>query len=392
MRKLRFHLLDLPHRPNNREHSTCAYGTKVWLFAKMMTSLGHEVYYYGPEGGNVPATECINTITTDQINLLCNNDNYKQEMYKIEWTPDKPYWQISNSNAAIEIRKRYQERDFVCVVGGWCQQPCTNLLSDLKVHVVEPWVGYSGIYSRFICTESYAHMHRLLGARSSDPNGDYYWAKIPIYLDPDEFPKYEVNTKDPYLLFLGRAIRRKGIQQAVDTAKALNKKLIVAGQGVKSCKDGVLVGDEATYYYDKIEYVGSVNPQERAKLMGEAEAFFCPTEYIEPGGNTCPEAQAAGCPVLTNPWGCFTEQVSHSVTGFLCSSHNEFCWAAEHGIKTLNRDLIRKRAFKLFGIDNVKYAYQAYFEQLDDLWGEGYYKRRPIETLGYRRTEYNWDE
>ena len=36
--------------------------------------------------------------------------------------------------------------------------------------------------------------------------------------------------------------------------------------------------------YDKMEYVGTVNVQERGELMKNAKAVLVPTSYIEPFG------------------------------------------------------------------------------------------------------------
>ena len=53
MKKFRFHLLGLIHLPSNTKYISCAFTAKNLKLAKMLTSLGHTVYFYGSEGSNV---------------------------------------------------------------------------------------------------------------------------------------------------------------------------------------------------------------------------------------------------------------------------------------------------------------------------------------------------
>ena len=50
---MRFHLLGLTHLPASRKYLSCAFTQKNRKLAKMLTSLGHTVYFYGCEGSDV---------------------------------------------------------------------------------------------------------------------------------------------------------------------------------------------------------------------------------------------------------------------------------------------------------------------------------------------------
>jgi glycosyltransferase involved in cell wall biosynthesis len=225
---------------------------------------------------------------------------------------------------------------------------------------VEFGIGYGGTFAKFRVWESYAWMHACYGAASpynpSGIDGQWFDAVIPSYIEMEKFPFRA--DKDDYCLFMGRLIERKGYQVAVDVCKHLGKRLILAGQG-----------DPPSYG----EYVGVVGSRERGKLMSGAQAFFCPTIYAEPFGTVAIEAMACGTPVLATDWGAFTETVVHGQTGFRCRSLLEFCNAVE-AAPTLNPYTIRRHAELNYSLPTIAAKYDAYFQRLSSLWGDGWYQ------------------
>jgi glycosyltransferase involved in cell wall biosynthesis len=164
--------------------------------------------------------------------------------------------------------------------------------------------------------------------------------------------------KGDYYLFIGRLIDRKGYRIAQEVCERLGKRLILAGPG-----------EQIGYG----EFVGSVDPEERARLMGGAIATFAPTLYIEPFGNVVIESQACGTPTITTDWGAFTENNPHGITGFRCRTLKEFMDAAEN-VKQLDRAAIRERAVSLYNLDTIGAQYNDYFQRLLTLWGDGWYE------------------
>jgi glycosyltransferase involved in cell wall biosynthesis len=189
-------------------------------------------------------------------------------------------------------------------------------------------------------------------------DGQFFDTVIPGYLEPEMFPLG--NGSGDYYLFIGRLIERKGYNIAQEVCKALGKKLILAGPG------------EASGYGT---FVGSVGPEKRAELMGNAIATFAPTLYIEPFGNVVIEAQACGTPTITTDWGAFTETNINGVTGYRCRTLQEFIDAAEN-VKSLDRQAIRDRAVSLYSVDVIAKRYEDYFTSLLTLWDQGWYQRK----------------
>jgi glycosyltransferase involved in cell wall biosynthesis len=356
-----FHVVSLPHTQTTAQYTHCAYTQKVRKFCDMMTSLGHTVYLYASEDNQASVTELVPVISKQKQREFFGDNDHTKTFFNLKWNADDPSWAHMNARAVQEIRKRIGPRDFVCLIGGVCQQPIAQAFP--QHFAVEYGVGYTGTFSKFRVFESYAHMHYVHGYQHDD-NGNFYDTVIPNYYDVAEFPFTPAQPSDPYYLFLGRLIDRKGYRIAQEVCAQLGKRLVLAGQ----------VGSEGFSGYG--EHVGIVGAKRRGQLLSGARAVFVPTTYIEPFGGVHAEALLCGTPVITTNFGVFTETVEQGVNGYRCDVFQDFLDAVklvESGV--LNRVQIRKAAQKRFSTANVKHIYQAYFDRLYDLWDSGWYAR-----------------
>jgi glycosyltransferase involved in cell wall biosynthesis len=111
------------------------------------------------------------------------------------------------------------------------------------------------------------------------------------------------------LLFFGRIHNDKGARQAIEIARACNKKLILAG----------IIQDQAYYDQyvaphidnDKVVYIGSVGPVERNRLLGKACALLHPIQFDEPFGLSVIESMACGTPVIAFDRGSMPELIEN---------------------------------------------------------------------------------
>ena len=378
---MKFHVIALPHTQTNMSHSACAFTMKILHFCSMMSSLGHEVFHYGVEGSEVQdCTEDITIMSSAEQEGFFGKYN-PGALYEVDWSGKAPYWQLINERAAVEINKRKQPGDFVCIIMGTLNQPIAGLINDLMI--VEYGIGYNGTFANYRVFESYAHMHKVWGAQGGyDPDGKFYDAVIPNYLNPDDYPfKAE---KEDYFLYLGRLIRRKGIHIAVETCKRIGAKLLIAGQGCdKVVGNAIHCSDGEVYVGDNLEYVGFATGEKRARLYQNAKAVFVPTTYIEPFGAVAIEAQMAGTPAITTDFGAFPETVAHGKSGYRCHTLDQFVWAAKN-VDKLDPYYIHKRAVANYSMDRVRHQYMEYFSMLNDLRGQGWY------TEHSDRKEMNW--
>jgi len=365
----RFHLLGLAHIPTNSEVTCCAFTQKIRKLARMLRSLGHYVMFYGAEHSDVECDEFVQVIS-DAERVACVGDyDWRQEFFKFD-SGDEAHATF-NRNAITQIRARSTPEDFILATMGTAHKPVTDAVGLERT--IESGIGYSGIYAKYKVFESYAWMHHLYGVRGVN-DGAWYDCVIPNYFDVDEFP---LGKQDgDYYLFMGRLIRRKGLDVAVQVTRALGKRLIVAGQGS-------LTGGDLNITDSHVTHVGAVGAEKRAELMGGAIAMFAPTYYIEPFGGVAVECMLCGTPVITTDWGAFPETVRHGVTGFRCRTFDDFCYAAQEA-GSLRRLEIRRWAERNYSLKRVARMYDEYFAKIADIGGAGWYTRHP------ERKELDW--
>jgi len=362
--QLTFHVVSLPHTQTSKEYLSCAYTQKVLNFCKMMKSLWHIVYHYGGEWSDVECDEHINIITNKERQKFWWGNDWKKEFYAIERRKDLPYWMKANHTAIAQMSMRIQPKDFICIIGGDCQQSIADAFPNHKS--VEFGIWYQWTFSPYKVYESYAHMHRMYWKTGTD-NWHFYDAVIPNYFDVQDFPYSK--KKDDYFLYIWRLVSRKGVVIASQVAKALWKRLVIAWQWAKSFENGKLVCDEFTLEGDHIDYIWTVWLKERWELMSKAKAIFVPTLYLEPFWGVNVEAQLCGTPVITTDFGAFTETVVHWKTWYRCKTLEQFIRAAKN-IDKINPKDCRDWSVNNYSLEKVRDMYNDYFHQLHWLCGK----------------------
>lgn len=162
----------------------------------------------------------------------------------------------------------------------------------------------------------------------------------------DYVPKVADNAP---LVFLGRLDRCKGAHTAITVAELTNRKLIIAG-------NISTLPHEKEYYYKEvepridgklIEYIGTVNNQEKNRLLGNAAAMLLPVEWYEPFPVVLPESFACGTPILAFPGGGVPEGIREGVTGFLSNTAEDMA-ACVSRINDLSRSACRQDALEKY--------------------------------------------
>ena len=358
----RIHLLALPNTQTTRAYSLDGFCQATIRFARILKSFGCTVYLYASEENEAPCDELITVITKEEqetfLTGLRGDPTPYQYAYIEEWSP---IWQLANGRMIREIAKRKQPRDFICMIGGVSQKPVADAHSDLMC--VEYSIGYNHSFSLYRVFESRAWQHVTYGIQNIT-DGRFFDTVIPCFYDPDEFPTRAF--KEPFALYVGRLIPRKGVDIACMAAQAAKVPLKVIGHG-----DQRLVTHGA-------EYLGALDMEERNEWMARASVVLTPTIYIEPFNQVAVEAQMCGTPVIATDWGGFTETIEHGVTGYRCSYLGEFAKAIKDA-RTLNVNVIRRRAERLYSLKAVAPQYRAYFERLMLLWADGWHSCGPVE-------------
>jgi len=382
-RKYRFHLLGLVHLPCTKEFISCAFTQKNLNLAKMLISLGHEVFYYGAEGSEVPCTEFVQTHTLSEIRKQWGDGDNRfsigYDWHNADFRHDfndrrAPVTEKFYRNAVLEIERRKRPDDFLLMTQGFYQKPIADLV---KLYLTcEPGIGYRGSLSpkavdyRFHprAFESSYIQNFTYGSEApyECSDGSFYDRVIPNYFDLKDF-KF-TDEKDDYFLFIGRMIRRKGIQVAYEVCKALNKKLVIVGQGAHVTKDGwlvPLVNPDFRLPPGNWEYVGFADVEKRKRLMSKALAVIAPTLYLECFGGTHVEAMLFGTPPITTNFGVFPgtiPDVLNGVVGFRCNTLQDFVDAARKAPFVDHRKV--REYGERFSMDKVKFEYQKWFDDM----------------------------
>lgn len=150
-----------------------------------------------------------------------------------------------------------------------------------------------------------------------------------------------------YLLFFGRIHPDKGAKEAIQIAKSFGKKLIMAG----IIQDKNYFDQEISpHFSEDIVYIGSVGPEKRDTLLGEAYALLHPIYFAEPFGLSVIEAMACGTPVVAFNKGSMPELIESGKNGFIVSSVKEAVVALKK-IPEINRQFCRETVEKKFSVE-----------------------------------------
>jgi alpha-maltose-1-phosphate synthase len=140
---------------------------------------------------------------------------------------------------------------------------------------------------------------------------------------PDVVSRYGIDPQRPYVLFVGRITRQKGILHLVRSLPQIDPGVqIVLCAGAPDTPEigremEALVAQARTGTQNPIHWITRMVPEDDlAALYGHAEAFICPSVY-EPFGIINLEAMACGIPVVGSAVGGIPEVVVHEKTGLL---------------------------------------------------------------------------
>jgi glycosyltransferase involved in cell wall biosynthesis len=176
-------------------------------------------------------------------------------------------------------------------------------------------------------------------------------------IDTDNFT-FQDKPED-YLLFLGRFTEGKGVLQAIEIAKRVGIRLILAAA-------------EGEYYREKIAphvdgrhvvYYGEADFDAKVKLYGGARALLYPIQAREPFGLVLAEAMACGTPVAALDRGAVREVVDEGVTGMVFDDLEQMANDLPR-VLDLDRRRVRERAVARFGVARMVHEYIGVYTRL----------------------------
>jgi len=159
--------------------------------------------------------------------------------------------------------------------------------------------------------------------------------------------KYGVDTALPYVLFVGRITRQKGVTHLVEAIRYLppNTQVVL-------CAGAPDTPEIAAEMREKVEEARTLNPKvvwiekmvtkpEAIQLYSNASVFCCPSVY-EPFGIINLEAMACRAPVVASATGGILEVVVDGATGYLVPFDQDPVTTFPSNPDKFSRDLAEK--------------------------------------------------
>jgi glycosyltransferase involved in cell wall biosynthesis len=185
------------------------------------------------------------------------------------------------------------------------------------------------------------------------------WFPIFNFVELNKYTFQPRVSADAPLVFLSRIESIKGAHLAIEIAQRTGKNLLIAGNYSTSGQEGEYWNSQILPHLGKngIEYVGTVDDQQKNELLGKALAMIVPIQWDEPFGIVFAESLACGTPVISCPRGALPEIVRQGIDGFLIESIEEGCKAVSD-ISKLDRLNCRNRVENCFSADVIVEQYE----------------------------------
>ena len=176
-------------------------------------------------------------------------------------------------------------------------------------------------------------------------------------IDTDNFTFRE--TPEDYLLFLGRFTEGKGVLQAIEIARRVGLRLVLAAAEDQYYREQIAPHVDGS----RIIYHGEADYATKIKLYGGARALLYPIQAPEPFGLVLAEAMACGTPVAALDRGAVREIVDDDVTGFVFADLEQMVNELPR-VFGLDRRRVRERAVMRFGVQRMVDEYIAVYRRI----------------------------
>ena len=159
-------------------------------------------------------------------------------------------------------------------------------------------------------------------ARALLPPKERFAGVVYNAIDCNSYP-FNDGPRDDHLLFLSRINEEKGPHLAIELARRLGRKLVIAGNADDD--DRIFFEREVLPHVDgrQIQYVGEAGADAKRELLSRASCLVAPITWDEPFGLYLAEAMACGTPVVAIGRGAVPEVVLHGETGFVARDLDE---------------------------------------------------------------------
>lgn len=195
-----------------------------------------------------------------------------------------------------------------------------------------------------------------------DPLPDVNWQGTVLHgLPKDSYTFHRGPGK--YLAFLGRTSPEKGLDRAIEIARAAGMPLKIAAKIDRADQEYFDTCIRPLLNGNGVEFIGEVGFPEKNEFLGNAAALLFPIAWPEPFGLVMIEAMACGTPIIAYPFGSVPEVVTDQLSGYIVSDVPGAVDAVKN-IHRLDRKKVRKYFEQRFTADRMAREYLAVYERL----------------------------
>jgi len=320
-----------------RQDSGGSVESFVWLLTRELSKLGHKVTVFGIAGSQTQGE----VVVTQPGPYAC--EGAMEDWHLCEW---------ASHCRAIEQSGRFDVMHSHAYLWGIPLQPFSYAPLVHTTHIVPDsdsaklWTAAPQSCVTAISRAQWSEFPDLKPA-----------AVIPHGVDTEQFTFRE--QPEDYLLYLGRFVSGKGPLLAIQTARELGVKLVLAGPSNSYFREKVqpLVDGKS------VEYAGFVKGVERDRLLGGARALIYPIQYAESFGLVLLEAMLCGTPVAAMRLGAVPEIVEEGVSGFTAATREELSTAVRKCFD-LDRAAIRQGVLENYSCSRMAREYVKVYENM----------------------------
>ena len=186
-----------------------------------------------------------------------------------------------------------------------------------------------------------------------------YLATVHHGVDPSVLPFSPAGSEA--LVCFGRIHPDKGTAEAVEIARRAGRPLVLCGP----VQDERYFAEHVEPHVDgeRVRYLGSVAPPERAAVLGAAACLLHPISFAEPFGLSVVEAMLCGTPVVAYPRGSMPEIFEDGVTGVLADGVDAAVAAIERAVG-FDRSACRAEAIRRFSVRRMVNDYLQVYDSI----------------------------
>jgi glycosyltransferase involved in cell wall biosynthesis len=166
-----------------------------------------------------------------------------------------------------------------------------------------------------------------------------------------------------YLAFLGRIAPEKGVDRAIEIARAAGVPLRIAAKVDRADTDYFQARIKPLLSAPDVEFIGEIAESEKSEFLGGASALLFPISWPEPFGLVMIEAMACGTPVIGFRKGSVPEIIKNGLTGFIVDTVEQAASAVSQ-LSTIDRAKVRGSFERRFSVGVMAKNYECCYADI----------------------------